>query len=161
MSIQNKIGRGISRSFIGYSKCGHSLHTFVWLIGETMRAARSYLFKNKRRGTGRPMVLCVTATQYLSKVMNFSIPGRLWRLFEKARGRWEIAKEEKEGNRERIVLSLQNCLKPRGDRVYPIDASLSLPVTCHGRISHSFCSLCWRDLIGPWEMCNSKKTVSK
>ena len=57
MSIHNKIGRGISRSFIGYSKCGHSLHTFVWLIGEAMRAVRSYLFKNKRRGTGQPMVL--------------------------------------------------------------------------------------------------------
>ena len=147
MSIQNKIERGISRSFIGYSKCGHSLHTFVWLIGEAMRVARSYLFKNKHRvfyTSALRVDPCVTATHYLSNVMNFSISGRLWRLFEKARGRRRNAKRKKRGIVKgcSTVLNLLNYLNPRGDRVYPIDASLSLPVTCHGHIRLSFCSLC-------------------
>ena len=44
----------------------------------------------------------------LIECYEFSIPGRLWRLSEKARGRWRIAKRKKEGNRERMFY----CFEP-------------------------------------------------
>ena len=117
MSIQNKIERGISRSFIGYSKCGHSLHTFVWLTGEAMRAARLYLFKNKHRGTGWPMVLLhLRATggplrhrnPVLIECYEFFDPREFMEVVRKGEREAENRKKEKEGNRERMLY----CFEP-------------------------------------------------
>ena len=168
MSIQNKIERVISRSFIGCSKCGHSLHTFFWLIGEAIRAAQSYLFKNKYR----EMLYCFEPAEllrYRTTDGSFTPPRygwtlaspqpstcRLLRIFRSAGGYGGCSKRREGGGESQkgkkrgivkgcsIVLSLLNCLKPG--------------VTEYTRIPFALCVD--YSLIGPREMRNLKKTVS-